>query len=270
MDVYRRWVLDWNRNDKSDDLIKYMDITKSLSENKVITGLKEYMKKIVMPSLSATDEENVEAVLEKLDDKYKKNKYEYFEDFIDMMEDFTVKEGDDPQMIWEKFIQVMENMKLLKLQMNLDYFFLTLFLKKGKRAKMLSSYEENTLRNILGGEEENQPDEILKNFGKEFTKLKIQNHRTFDFEKQVPEDTENVLVSLFITMSEADHSLEVQGLYDLRVIQDFSDKQDLNPGTMRDPTREVDPIRGIRGSLEHLTGTIKMMTRSLRRKVRRS
>ena len=60
---------------------------------------------------------------------------------------------------------------------------------------MLSSYEENTLRNILGGEEENQPDEILKNFGKEFTKLKIQNHRTFDFEKQVSEDTENVLVA---------------------------------------------------------------------------
>ena len=72
---------------------------------------------------------------------------------------------------------------------------MTLFLKKGKRAKMLSSYEENTLRSVLGGEEENQPTDILKNFGKEFTKLKIQNHRTFEFEKQASEDTENVLVA---------------------------------------------------------------------------
>ena len=75
---------------------------------------------------------------------------------------------------------------------------------------------------------------------------------------------------MFIIMSEADHSLKVQGLYNLRVIRDFSDKQDLNPGTMRDPTREVDPVRGIRGSLEQLTGTIKMMTRSSRRKVMKS
>ena len=73
VDVYTRWVQDWNKNDTSDDLIKYMDITRSLSDNKVITGLQEYMKKIVMPSLSATGEENVEAVLEKLSDKYKKN-----------------------------------------------------------------------------------------------------------------------------------------------------------------------------------------------------
>ena len=57
-----------------------MDITKNLSENKAITGLKDYMKKIVMPSLSATSEETVEAVLEKLADKYKRNKFEQFED----------------------------------------------------------------------------------------------------------------------------------------------------------------------------------------------
>ena len=61
----------------------------------------------------------------------------------------------------------MEKMKLLKLQTNLEYFFLTLFLKKGKTAKVLSSYEENTLRNILGGEEKEQPSDILKNFGKD-------------------------------------------------------------------------------------------------------
>ena len=73
IDVYSRWVKDWNQNDNSDQLIKYMDITRNLSENKVIFGLKEYMKKIVMPSLSATSEETVEAVLEKLAEKYKKN-----------------------------------------------------------------------------------------------------------------------------------------------------------------------------------------------------
>ena len=55
-----------------------MEITKNLSENKVITGIKDYMKKIVIPSLSATGEENVQSVLEKLDEKYKKNKYEKF------------------------------------------------------------------------------------------------------------------------------------------------------------------------------------------------
>ena len=98
-------------------------------------------------------------------------------------------------MIWEKCLQLMERMKLLKLQTNLEYFFLTLFLKKGKTAKVLSSYEENTLRNILGGEEKEQPSDILKNFGKEFTKLKIQNHRSFDFEKGAPEDADNVLVA---------------------------------------------------------------------------
>ena len=34
VDVYTRWVQDWNKNDTSDDLIKYMDITRSLSDNK--------------------------------------------------------------------------------------------------------------------------------------------------------------------------------------------------------------------------------------------
>ena len=52
-----------------------------------------------MPSLLDTGEENVEAVLEKLSDKYKKNKYEQFENFIEMIEDFTVREGDNSQVI---------------------------------------------------------------------------------------------------------------------------------------------------------------------------
>ena len=47
MDIFTRWVKDWNTNDKSDDLVKYIDLTKSLSENKSIPGLKEYMKNIL-------------------------------------------------------------------------------------------------------------------------------------------------------------------------------------------------------------------------------
>ena len=73
--------------------------------------------------------------------------------------------------------------------------------------------------------------------------------------------------SQFFIMSEADQSLKLQGLYDQKVIQDFSDKQDLSHGKMRGPIREVDPVRGIRGSLEHITGTTEMMTRGLKRKV---
>ena len=34
IEVYRRWVDDWNSSDNSDNLIKHMDITKNLSENK--------------------------------------------------------------------------------------------------------------------------------------------------------------------------------------------------------------------------------------------
>ena len=68
VEVFSRWVQDWNNNDNSDSLCKYMDITKNLSDNKVIPGLEDYMKKIFMTSLSATSEENVGAVLKKLDE----------------------------------------------------------------------------------------------------------------------------------------------------------------------------------------------------------
>ena len=70
IEVFGRWVRDWTKNDKSDELIKYMDIVKSLSDNKAVPGLKEYMKNIVMPSLSATKKENVESVLSKFEEKY--------------------------------------------------------------------------------------------------------------------------------------------------------------------------------------------------------
>ena len=185
VEVYSRWVKDWNGNDNSDSLCKYMDITKNLSDNKVIPGLREYMKKIVMPSLSATSQENVDSVLEKLAEKYKMNKYEKFEDLIEMIEGLSIKSEDDSQVIWERFLHVMEKVKLLSVNTNLDYFFLTLFLMKGKKANILTSYEENMLRNILGGEEKDQPVDVLKLFGKEFAKLKIQSHRKFAFEKEV-------------------------------------------------------------------------------------
>ena len=114
LEVYKRWVNDWNDNDKSDALVKYIEITKSLSENKVIYGLKDYMKKIVIPSLSATGEENVKSILEKLDEKYQKNKFEKYESFIDMLESFSVQEKQNQQDVWEKFLQMMEKSKSLK------------------------------------------------------------------------------------------------------------------------------------------------------------
>merc|ERR1712237_212206 len=49
---------------------------------------------------------------------------------------------------------------------------------------ILSSFDENTLRNTLGGEEQEESMNILKDFSKEFDKLKIQNHRDFGFEKE--------------------------------------------------------------------------------------
>ena len=49
----------------------------------------------------------------------------------------------------------------------------------------MSSFEEKTLQNVLGGEESSQPVDVLKTFGKEFTKLKIENHRSFRHEKDV-------------------------------------------------------------------------------------
>ena len=183
IEVFRRWVEDWNANDKSDELVKYMDITRNLSENKVIPGLKEYMKKIVIPSLSITNEEKVKEVLNKLEEKYKRNKFEKFDDTIQMMEDFHVKEGEDNQVVWEKFIHLMEKLKSIKVKENIDYLFLVWFLKKGRKVKLFSSYEEDALRNKLGEEEECQPNEVLKSFGTEFTRLKIQNHREFEFEK---------------------------------------------------------------------------------------
>ena len=195
VEVYRRWVEDWNKNDSSDDLIKYMDITRSLSENKVIPGLKEYMKKIVIPSLSVTNDEKVKDVLDKLEEKYKRNKFEKFDDFIQMFEGFSIKEEDDSQVVWEKFIQLMEKLKAIKVKENLEYLFLVWFLKKGRKGKMFSSYEEDALRKNLGAEEENQPAEVLKNFGREFTRLKIQNHRDFGFEKEGQEYEEKVLLT---------------------------------------------------------------------------
>merc|ERR1711905_16811 len=78
--------------------------------------------------------------------------------------------------------------KLLKLEKNITYFFLTMFLKRSKEAKILSSFEENTLRNTLGREEQEEPMNILKDFSKEFDKLKIQNHRDFGFEKEGEKD----------------------------------------------------------------------------------
>ena len=90
------------------------------------------MKKIVIPSLSATGEENVNSVLEKLDEKYQKNKYEKYESFIEMLVNFDIQEKENPQDVWEKFLQVMEKSKSLKLKENVEYFFLTFFLKKEK------------------------------------------------------------------------------------------------------------------------------------------
>ena len=184
VDIFTRWVKDWNTNDKSDDLVKYMDLTKSLSENKSIPGLKEYMKNIVTPSLSVTGEEKVASILEKLSEKYKKNKYEEFTTLIDMIEEFSIGSNDNAQLVWERFLQIMERTKLVKLSVNLDYFFLTLFLKKCQKAKLLSSYEENTLRGTLGGEDEAQPADVLKSFGGDYLKLKVQNNRNFSFESE--------------------------------------------------------------------------------------
>ena len=184
VEVYRRWVEDWNKNDNSDDLIKYMDITRNLSENKVIPGLKDYMKKIVIPSLSVTNEEKVKDVLDKLEERYKRNKFEKFDDFIHMFEDFSIGEEEDSQVVWERFLQIMEKIKAIKVKENIEYLFLVWFLRKGRKAKLFSSYEEDALRKELGPEEESQPKEVLKNFGKEFTRLKIQNHREFGFKKE--------------------------------------------------------------------------------------
>ena len=194
VDVFVRWVNDWNKNDNSDVLIKYMDITKSLSENKWIPGLKDYMKKIVMPGLSATNAETVEAVLEKLKVKYKKNKFEEYFELLGMVEEFRLASSDNSLVAWERFLQLMEKIKQLKVEQNVEYFFLTMFLKKGAKAEMFSSFEENTLRNILGGEEEAQPPNVLKLFEKEFVNLKVQNHRTFSFETSPNEDSEGVHV----------------------------------------------------------------------------
>ena len=70
-----------------------------------------------------------------------------------------------------------------------------MFLKKGSEARIFSSYEENTLRNILGGEVEEQPVDVLKSFGKEFISLKIQNHRNFNFMLDSNDSNESVHVA---------------------------------------------------------------------------
>ena len=74
-------------------------------------------------------------------------------------------------------------------------------------------------------------------------------------------------MSQFTIMNEVDHLIKVRGLYDQKVIPDFSDRLDLSPGIMQGPTQEVDKIRDIREYLEHLTGIIKMMTKGLRRRM---
>ena len=51
------------------------------------------------------------------------------------------------------------------------------------------------MRKESGAEEESQPKEVLKNFGKEFTRLKIQNHREFGFEKEAQDSEEKVLLT---------------------------------------------------------------------------
>ena len=137
-----------------------------MSENKAIPSLKDYVKNIVIPSLMASGTETVLAVLEKLEEKYKKNKHEMYMEFLEMIENFSVKEDDDSQAVWEKLLILMQKTKLLKLEKNITYFFLTMFLKRSKEAKILSSFEENTLRNTLGGEEQEESMNILKDFSK--------------------------------------------------------------------------------------------------------
>ena len=161
----------------------------------MIPGLKDYMKKIVIPSLSVTNEEKVKDVLDKLEERYRRNKFEKFDDFISMFEDFSIKEEEESQVVWERFLQIMEKIKAIKVKENMEYLFLVWFLKKGRKVKLFSSYEEDALRKELGDEEEEQPKEVLKNFGKEFTRLKIQNHREFGFEKDTQESEEKVLLT---------------------------------------------------------------------------
>ena len=50
IEIYVKWVTSWDDGDKSDYHVKYLELIKHLSENKVIPGLKDYMKNIVLKS----------------------------------------------------------------------------------------------------------------------------------------------------------------------------------------------------------------------------
>ena len=116
IEVYSRWVQKWNDEDTSNDAVKYAELVKHLSENKAIPGLNEYMKNIVIPSLTASGNEDVLSILEKLEEKYKKNKHEMFIEFLEFIENFSIKEEDDSQAIWERLQIMKQKTSLLKLE----------------------------------------------------------------------------------------------------------------------------------------------------------
>ena len=144
---FDRWRIEverWYENNKASDEEKYIDLLESLKKNEVI---KEFVVKTLVEKVGTT--RTVMRILEVMTEKFDKNMSEKTIDMMRKISGEGFKSDESVDKMIDRFVDMIMEMKKIKLAENLDYAMGLQFLERLEKSGRVSAVEKKILKDIL-------------------------------------------------------------------------------------------------------------------------
>ena len=143
---FKKQTENWNSKNKNDETSKYFEVLESLKRNDKIDGLKQYVAETVCEKMKNDSTPTVTKLLEILDVKYMKTKYERVSEIAD--EIYSIKERNEtnPEKFLDRIKVLSTKIKDEELDKNINFMLIVMMLQKGSTSGILTEYEQMELK----------------------------------------------------------------------------------------------------------------------------